>query len=293
MKELKQTVSAPQAQPGGEVIVMPRAVVRKRRTPRVARLNAITGHVVPALLGLGLLVIAWQIAAIHTTGFPTPLSTLDSALTLFADPFYNEGPNDQGIGWNVLASLSRVAVGFGLAALVGIPLGFLIGRFTFLGRMFNPLIALLRPVSPLAWLPIGLLLFQKAEPASSWTIFICSIWPMVINTAEGVKRIPEDYLNVARVLQLSEWTVMRRILFPAVLPAVLTGVRLSIGIAWLVIVAAEMLTGGLGIGFWIWNEWNNLNVENILIAIVIIGVVGLLLEQGLMLIARRFSWQDK
>ncbi|EGT5660771.1 nitrate ABC transporter permease [Cronobacter dublinensis] len=293
MKELKQTVSAPQAQPGGEVIVMPRAVVRKRRTPRVARLNAIAGHVVPALLGLGLLVIAWQIAAINTTGFPTPLSTLDSALTLFADPFYNEGPNDQGIGWNVLASLSRVAVGFGLAALVGIPLGFLIGRFTFLGRMFNPLIALLRPVSPLAWLPIGLLLFQKAEPASSWTIFICSIWPMVINTAEGVKRIPEDYLNVARVLQLSEWTVMRRILFPAVLPAVLTGVRLSIGIAWLVIVAAEMLTGGLGIGFWIWNEWNNLNVENILIAIVIIGVVGLLLEQGLMLIARRFSWQDK
>ncbi|EOL9019920.1 nitrate ABC transporter permease [Cronobacter dublinensis] len=293
MKELKQTVSAPQAQPGGEVIVMPRAVVRKRRTPRVARLNAIAGHVVPALLGLGLLVIAWQIAAINTTGFPTPLSTLDSALTLFADPFYNEGPNDQGIGWNVLASLSRVAVGFGLAALVGIPLGFLIGRFTFLGRMFNPLIALLRPVSPLAWLPIGLLLFQKAEPASSWTIFICSIWPMVINTAEGVKRVPEDYLNVARVLQLSEWTVMRRILFPAVLPAVLTGVRLSIGIAWLVIVAAEMLTGGLGIGFWIWNEWNNLNVENILIAIVIIGVVGLLLEQGLMLIARRFSWQDK
>ncbi|ELY3834939.1 nitrate ABC transporter permease [Cronobacter turicensis] len=293
MKELKQIVSAAPEQPAGEVIVMPRVAVRKRRTPLAATVNALLARVVPAILGLALLVIAWQIAAVSSKGFPTPLSTLDSALTLFADPFYNEGPNDQGIGWNVLASLSRVAVGFGLAALVGIPLGFLIGRFTFLGRMFNPLIALLRPVSPLAWLPIGLLLFQKAEPASSWTIFICSIWPMVINTAEGVKRIPDDYLNVARVLQLSEWTVMRRILFPAVLPAVLTGVRLSIGIAWLVIVAAEMLTGGLGIGFWIWNEWNNLNVENILIAIVIIGVVGLLLEQGLMLIARRFSWQDK
>ncbi|ELY5813614.1 nitrate ABC transporter permease [Cronobacter turicensis] len=293
MKELKQTVSAAPEQPAGEVIVMPRVAVRKRRTPLAATVNALLARVVPGILGLALLVIAWQIAAVSSKGFPTPLSTLDSALTLFADPFYNEGPNDQGIGWNVLASLSRVAVGFGLAALVGIPLGFLIGRFTFLGRMFNPLIALLRPVSPLAWLPIGLLLFQKAEPASSWTIFICSIWPMVINTAEGVKRIPDDYLNVARVLQLSEWTVMHRILFPAVLPAVLTGVRLSIGIAWLVIVAAEMLTGGLGIGFWIWNEWNNLNVENILIAIVIIGVVGLLLEQGLMLIARRFSWQDK
>ncbi|EGT4299689.1 nitrate ABC transporter, permease protein [Cronobacter sakazakii] len=293
MKKRKQTVSAAPEQPAGEVIVMPRVAVRKRRAPLAATVNALLARVVPAILGLALLVIAWQIAAVSSKGFPTPLSTLDSALTLFADPFYNEGPNDQGIGWNVLASLSRVAVGFGLAALVGIPLGFLIGRFTFLGRMFNPLIALLRPVSPLAWLPIGLLLFQKAEPASSWTIFICSIWPMVINTAEGVKRIPEDYLNVARVLQLSEWTVMRRILFPAVLPAVLTGVRLSIGIAWLEIVAAEMLTGGLGIGFWIWNEWNNLNVENILIAIVIIGVVGLLLEQGLMLIARRFSWQDK
>ncbi|EGT4274822.1 nitrate ABC transporter permease [Cronobacter sakazakii] len=293
MKKRKQTVSAAPEQPAGEVIVMPRVAVRKRRAPLAATVNALLARVVPAILGLALLVIAWQIAAVSSKGFPTPLSTLDSALTLFADPFYNDGPNDQGIGWNVLASLSRVAVGFGLAALVGIPLGFLIGRFTFLGRMFNPLIALLRPVSPLAWLPIGLLLFQKAEPASSWTIFICSIWPMVINTAEGVKRIPEDYLNVARVLQLSEWTVMRCILFPAVLPAVLTGVRLSIGIAWLVIVAAEMLTGGLGIGFWIWNEWNNLNVENILIAIVIIGVVGLLLEQGLMLIARRFSWQDK
>ncbi|EKK3979453.1 nitrate ABC transporter permease [Cronobacter sakazakii] len=293
MKKRKQTLSAAPEQPAGEVIVMPRVAVRKRRAPLAATVNALLARVVPAILGLALLVIAWQIAAVSSKGFPTPLSTLDSALTLFADPFYNDGPNDQGIGWNVLASLSRVAVGFGLAALAGIPLGFLIGRFTFLGRMFNPLIALLRPVSPLAWLPIGLLLFQKAEPASSWTIFICSIWPMVINTAEGVKRIPEDYLNVARVLQLSEWTVMRRILFPAVLPAVLTGVRLSIGIAWLVIVAAEMLTGGLGIGFWIWNEWNNLNVENILIAIVIIGVVGLLLEQGLMLIARRFSWQDK
>ncbi|WP_436857585.1 nitrate ABC transporter permease [Citrobacter tructae] len=275
----------------GEVIALPPVSVRKRHAPISVWLGNLVLRVVPALLGLTLLLVGWQLAAINSKGFPTPLSTLDSALTLFADPFYNGGPNDMGIGWNVLASLTRVATGFGLAAVVGIPLGFLIGRFTFFSRMFSPLVALLRPVSPLAWLPIGLLLFQKAEPASSWTIFICSIWPMVINTADGVRRIPDDYLNVARVLQLSEWTVMRRILFPAVLPAILTGVRLSIGIAWLVIVAAEMLTGGLGIGFWIWNEWNNLNVENILIAIVIIGVVGLLLEQGLMLIARRFSWQ--
>ena len=293
MQHLHSTKAKHETPVSGEVITLPPVQVRRRPPAIARRINDLLQRIIPALLGLGLLVVLWQLAAINSKGFPTPLSTLDSAITLFADPFYRDGPNDMGIGWNVLASLQRVAVGFGLAALVGIPLGFLIGRFTFFSRMFSPLIALLRPVSPLAWLPIGLLLFQKAEPASSWTIFICSIWPMVINTAEGVRRIPQDYLNVARVLQLSEWTILCRILFPAVLPAVLTGVRLSIGIAWLVIVAAEMLTGGLGIGFWIWNEWNNLNVENILIAIVIIGVVGLLLEQGLMLIARRFSWQEK
>ena len=245
---------------------------------------------VPGLLGAVVLITLWQIAALSSSGFPTPLKTWEAAKLIFAEPFYIAGPNDMGIGWNVLASLKRVALGFGLAALVGIPLGFLIGRFSFIANMLNPVIALLRPVSPLAWLPIGLLLFQRAEPASAWTIFICSIWPMILNTAEGVMRIPQDYLNVARVLKLNEFTVMRKILIPAVLPHILTGVRLSIGIAWLVIVAAEMLTGGVGIGFWIWNEWNNLNVENIIIAILLIGVVGMLLEQGLMAIARRFSY---
>lgn len=248
---------------------------------------------VPGLLGAIVLIAIWQIAALSSKGFPTPLKTWDAAKIIFADPFYIDGPNDMGIGWNVLASLKRVAMGFGLAALVGIPAGFLIGRFRFIANMLNPIISLLRPVSPLAWLPIGLLLFQRAEPASAWTIFICSIWPMILNTAEGVMRIPQDYLNVARVLKLSEFTVMRKILFPAVLPYILTGVRLSIGIAWLVIVAAEMLTGGVGIGFWIWNEWNNLNVENIIIAILLIGVVGMLLEQGLMAIARRFSYENR
>ncbi|ACS86275.1 nitrate ABC transporter permease [Musicola paradisiaca] len=258
-----------------------------------SRLTRLLSLVLPGMLGLLLLLGVWQLAALNSKGFPTPWQTWQAALTLFADPFYVAGPNDQGIGWNVLASIRRVAVGFGLAALVGIPAGFLIGRFRFMAAMFNPLIALLRPVSPLAWLPIGLLLFQRAEPASSWTIFICSIWPMILNTAEGVRRIPQDYLNVARVLRLSEFTIMYKILLPAVLPSVLTGVRLSIGIAWLVIVAAEMLTGGVGIGFWIWNEWNNLNVPNIIIAIFIIGVVGLLLEQGLMLLARRFSYENR
>ena len=248
--------------------------------------------VLPPIAGIAVLVGIWALATMNSTTFPTPAATFVEAIKVFSDPFYSKGPNDQGIGWNILFSLERVGVGFGLAALVGIPLGFVIGRFTFIARMVNPLISLLRPVSPLAWLPIGLLVFKAANPAAVWTIFICSIWPMVINTAIGVQRVPEDYLNVARVLKLSEWKVITKILLPAVLPYMLTGVRLSVGTAWLVIVAAEMLTGGVGIGFWVWDEWNNLNVKHILIAIFIIGIVGLLLEQLLVGIAKRFSYDD-
>ncbi|EWS62553.1 Bicarbonate transport system permease protein CmpB [Hydrogenophaga sp. T4] len=158
--------------------------------------------------------------------------------------------------------------------------------------MFNPLISLLRPVSPLAWLPIGLLVFKGADPAAIWTIFICSIWPMIINTAVGVQRVPQDYMNVARVLNLSEWKIFTKILFPAVLPYLLTGVRLAVGTAWLVIVAAEMLTGGVGIGFWVWDEWNNLNVSSIIIAIFVIGIVGLLLEFALIKLATLFTFEE-
>ena len=249
-------------------------------------------RVLPPLIGSGLLIGIWALLTMNGGAFPTPAATWAEFAKLFSDPFYSNGPNDQGIGWNVLFSLERVALGFGLAALVGIPAGFVLGRFSFVNHMISPLISLLRPVSPLAWLPIGLLVFKAANPAAIWTIFICSIWPMIINTAVGVQRVPQDYLNVARVLNLSEWKVMTRILFPAVLPYMLTGVRLSVGTAWLVIVAAEMLTGGVGIGFWVWDEWNNLNVAHILIAIFVIGIVGLLLEQALMLVARRFSFDD-
>jgi nitrate/nitrite transport system permease protein len=250
-------------------------------------------RVLPPVLGLALLVGIWGLLTQGKGGsFPTPAVTLDAGLKLFADPFYRNGPNDQGIGWNILASLQRVALGFGLAAAVGIPLGFVIGRFEFASRMVSPLISLLKPVSPLAWLPIGLLVFKSANPAAIWTIFICSIWPMVVNTAVGVQRVPADYLNVARVLKLSEWKVITRILLPAVLPYVLTGVRLSVGTAWLVIVAAEMLTGGVGIGFWVWDEWNNLNVQHIIIAIFVIGIVGLLLEWALIALAQRFTFEE-
>jgi nitrate/nitrite transport system permease protein len=244
------------------------------------------------MAGMALLIGIWGLLTMKEgSNFPTPKVTWDAAVVLFSDPFYDNGPNDQGLGWNILFSLKRVAMGFGLAALVGIPMGFIIGRSQIISSMLNPIISLLRPVSPLAWLPIGLLVFKSADPAAIWTIFICSIWPMIINTAVGVQRVPEDYLNVAKVLNLSEWKIISRILFPSVLPYMLTGVRLSVGTAWLVIVAAEMLTGGVGIGFWVWDEWNNLNVQHIIIAIFVIGIVGLLLESLLMAVAKRFSFE--
>jgi nitrate/nitrite transport system permease protein len=241
------------------------------------------------LFGMALFVAIWAVIA-QQGSIPGPLKTWQAAVQVFSDPFYRNGPNDQGIGWKIGGSLARVGIGFGIAALIGIPLGFLIGRFLFLRNMVEPVISLLRPVSPLAWLPIGLLVFKGAHPAAIWTIFISSIWPMIINTAVGVQRVPQDYLNIARVLSLSEWKVFTKILFPAVLPYMLTGVRLSMGVAWLVIVAAEMLTGGVGLGFWVWDEWNNLKVENILIAIIVIGVIGLALEQMLLLLAKRWQY---
>ncbi len=229
--------------------------------------------VLPPLLGLGLLVLIWELVFMGTAGsIPSPKDTFVQAVQIFSDPFYSKGPNDQGVGWNVLSSLKRVAMGFGMAAVIGIPVGFMIGRFNFLSRMFNPLISLLRPVSPLAWLPIGLLVFKGANPAAIWTIFICSIWPMIINTAVGVQRVPQDYMNVARVLNLSEWKIVTKILFPAVLP--------------------YMLTGGVGIGFWVWDEWNNLNVKNIIIAIFVIGIVGLVLEFALIKLATAFTFEE-
>ena len=258
-------------------------------TPLSERISTLARALLPPVLGMLILLGIWYVATFKGGSIPGPGKTWDAAAILFSDPFYRNGPNDQGIGWNVLSSLQRVGIGFGFAALVGIPLGFILGRSQFLSAMINPIISLLRPVSPLAWLPIGLLVFQKSDPAATYTIFICSIWPMIMNTAQGVQRVPQDYLNVARVLNLSEWKVVTKILFPAVLPYMLTGIRLSIGTAWLVIVAAEMLTGGVGIGFWVWDEWNNLKVEHIIIAIFVIGIVGLILEQMLILLAKKLT----
>ena len=271
---------------------LPSTTATRLSLPGTTALQNALKALIPPMLGIILFIGLWALLASKSEGLPGPLSTWLSALELFADPFYDNGPNDMGIGWNILHSLGRVGIGFGLAALIGIPLGFAIGRFVFLAGMLSPIISLLRPVSPLAWLPIGLLVFEAAGPASIWVIFISSIWPIILNTAAGVASVPQDYLNVARVLKLSEFKVLTRILFPAVLPHLMTGIRLAIGVAWLVIVAAEMLTGGTGLGFWVWDEWNNLNVEHILIAIIIVGLVGLALEQALLLLAKRFDYAN-
>ncbi|MBX9847733.1 MAG: nitrate ABC transporter permease [Rhodocyclaceae bacterium] len=269
------------------------AAPAKPASENAEKFRAVLKAVIPPVFGLALLIGIWELISLKGGSIPNPAVTWKAAVALFSNPFYENGPNDLGIGWNILSSLKRVAVGFGFAAAVGIPLGFMLGRFRFMSSMVDPIISLLRPVSPLAWLPIGLLVFKKADPAATWTIFICSIWPMILNTAEGVRRVPQDYLNVARVLNLPEWQVVTKILFPAVLPYMLTGIRLSIGTAWLVIVAAEMLTGGVGIGFWVWDEWNNLKVEHIIIAIFVIGIVGLMLEQFLLFIAKRFTYETR
>jgi nitrate/nitrite transport system permease protein len=281
-KAMSQTSALPAAAPAKPVISEAIKLARKRE--RALRVLA-------PVAGIAVFCLIWQIIAQSGGQIPGPAKVWEAAVKIFSDPFYIKGPNDQGIGWNILSSLQRVGLGFGMAAVVGIPLGFMIGRFKFLDNMTSPIISMLRPVSPLAWLPIGLLVFKGANPAAIWTIFISSIWPMIINTAMGVRQIPSDYMNVAKVLNLSEWKIFTKILFPAVLPFVLTGVRLSIGVAWLVIVAAEMLTGGVGIGFWVWDEWNNLNVQHIIIAIFVVGIVGLLLENALILLARRFEYK--
>lgn len=245
--------------------------------------------IIPPIIGIIVFLIGWTMLSQYRPTLPNPLVTAQSAIELFAHPFYIESANDQGIGWNILSSLGRVGAGFGMAALIGIPLGFIIGRVKFIRDMMAPIISILRPVSPLAWLPIGMVVFQAANPASIWVIFISSIWPIILNTSAGVSQVPQDYLNVARVLRLSEWKVFTKILLPSSLPYLLTGIRLSVGVAWLVIVAAEMVSGGKGIGFWVWDEYQNSQYAHIIVGIFVVGFLGLIIEQLLILATKLIS----
>jgi nitrate/nitrite transport system permease protein len=231
-------------------------------------------------------------AAGGQTAMPAPSEIGARLVELLSDPFHQRGTNDQGIGIQIAWSLWRVAAGFTLAALVAIPLGFLIGMSPLLNAVLNPFIQVLRPVSPLAWMPLALYTIRDSSVSSIFVIFICSIWPMLLNTAFGVATVRREWLNVARTLEAGRWKTAIRIILPAAAPTILTGMRISIGIAWLVIVAAEMLVGGTGIGYWVWNQWNNLSIADIVIAILMIGLVGLLLDRLLGLVQRWVAWQE-
>lgn len=208
------------------------------------------------------------------------------------DPFYDAGPNDKGIGIQLAYSIGRVLSGYAMAVVVAIPLGFLIGMSRVLSRALDPYIQILKPVSPLAWMPLALYTIKDSNASAVFVIFICSVWPMLINTAFGVSSVRKEWLNVARTLEVPAWKRALTVILPAAAPTIVTGMRISIGIAWLVIVAAEMLVGGTGIGYFVWNEWNNLSIVNVIIAILFIGVVGMLLDQMLAAAARAVTFPE-
>ena len=229
----------------------------------------------------GVIALWWIIALFRGEMMPTPPEALAKNLDAILHPFYRRGPGDLGLAWLLLASLRRVCIGFLLGAFVAIPLGVLIGLSHNAWLALNPIIQVFKPVSPLVWLPIALAIFNAAEPSAIFVIFITSLWSTIINTAEGVSNVPKDYLEVAQVLEMPRWKQLVKVVLPASLPYIFTGLRISLGIAWLVIVAVEMLTGGVGIGFFVWDEWNRLNVSSVFLAVFVIGLTGLVLDNAL------------
>ena len=225
-------------------------------------------------------------------GIPPPSQVIIKAWDQLSDPFYDAGPNDKGIGIQIGYSIYRVLTGYLLAALIAIPFGFVIGMSQVAYKAFNPFIQVLRPISPLAWMPLALFIIGDSEASAIFVIFICSIWPMLINTAFGVAGVREDWVNVARTHELGPIKTAFTVILPAAAPTILTGMRISIGIAWLVIVAAEMLVGGTGVGYYVWNEWNNLDLTSVVFSILMIGVVGMLLDAMFGLLQRRVTYAE-
>ena len=231
-------------------------------------------------------------AADQQARVPPPSKVLAHAWKELSNPFYDAGPNDKGIGIQLAYSLYRVITGFVAAALVAIPLGFVIGMSPLMHRALNPFIQVLRPILPLAWMPLALFVIRDSEQSAIFVIFICSIWPMLINTAFGVANVRSDWVNVARTHELSQLQTAFQVILPAAAPTILTGMRISIGIAWLVIVAAEMLVGGTGIGYYVWNEWNNLDLNSVIFSILMIGIIGMLLDMALGTVARLVEYEE-
>lgn len=266
--------------------------------------NELAKKIILPMMVFFAIIMVWSLIANNVEDFPTPSATYVSAfggvnadgdeiIGVLSDPLYIANEDDKGILWQIFASLQRVFAGFSLAIIVGVPLGLFIGMSKNAQYAFDPFIQIFKPVSPLAWLPLLLFIFQDINLTAVSTIFVTSIWPIIINTALGVRNVSEDYMNVAKVLQFSPIKKITKIILPVAVPFIFTGMRLSLGIAWLVIVAAEMLTGGIGIGFWIWDEYNNLNYHNIIIGIIIVGIVGFILDLVMGIIADFFDYRKK
>ena len=276
--ETKGAVLAAPAAKSVAVLALP---ARKGSAGRLGkRLTGIAATVVPPLVILMALLLVWQIAFNRPgASLPAPSVIWSEAKDLILEPFFVNGPQDIGLGWRVLTSLQRVAIGFGIASVVGILLGAIVGQSVWVMRGLDPIFQVLRTVPPLAWLPISLAAFRDANPSAIFVIFITSVWPIIINTAVGIRNIPADYQNVAKVLRLNAVEYFVKIMVPSAAPYIFTGLRIGIGLSWLAIVAAEMLTGGVGIGFFIWDAWNSSKLSDIIVALGYIGLVGFALDR--------------
>lgn len=263
-----------------QVVSLPQAIPKPLSAHILPWLRPLLQNLVPPLITVALILLFWQIAASGPqSSLPPPTKIWDEAKDLITEPFYWAGTQDIGLGWRILVSLQRVAIGFGLAAIVGVLVGALIGQSVWAMRGLDPVFQVLRTVPPLAWLPLSLAAFRDSQPSAIFVIFITAIWPVIINTAVGIRNIPQDYRNVAKVLRLNQVEFFFKIMVPSAAPYIFTGLRIGVGLSWLAIVAAEMLTGGVGIGFFIWDAWNSSRLSDIIVALIYIGVVGFILDR--------------
>ncbi|OCX90541.1 MAG: nitrate ABC transporter, permease protein [Pseudomonas sp. CO183] len=270
----------------------PVSIVRPSRLAALARRSGryAVQQLVPPLVILLLLGVIWEMLCSGAdAALPPPSQVVAETWELIIDPFYDNGGNDVGLAWQLLASLERVAVGYLLAVVAGVGLGVLIGQSDWAMRGLDPIFQVLRTVPPLAWLPLSLAGFQDSHPSALFVIFITAIWPIIINTAVGIRNIPQDYRNVAQVLQLNGFEYFKTIMLPAAAPYIFTGLRIGVGLSWLAIIAAEMLIGGVGIGFFIWDAWNASRISDIILALVYIGVVGFVLDRLVAFVGQRIT----
>lgn len=273
-----------------KIVSLPAPPSKRGPGPALALIGRVAAVVAPPLLTLLVGLTLWQLAASgQSSGLPAPTQIWLESKDLILHPFFDNGGVDKGLFWHVATSLSRVGAGFGLASVVGIALGVLIGSSTWAHRGLDPIFQVLRTVPPLAWLPISLAAFREAQPSALFVIFITSIWPVIINTAVGVRNIPADYTNVSRVLRLSPLEHFWKILLPATTPYIFTGLRIGVGMSWLAIVASEMLLGGVGVGFFIWDQYNSSRISDIVVALAWVGLVGFALDRAVALVGRLVS----